>query len=609
MTIFNQYRTTGPSSAAAAGVREHSSQQFLSPWLDPASAELPSGMEEVFKFCELLWYSNGTYQQALQRIAAYFVTKIKIDDVDAEEKERWQEYLENDLHILKFMVDVGRNFLAYGNVLMSPRVTVSRTLTCDSCGQMAPIDQWDFVFRSGEFRTNRGGCPKCHKSTDLTRNDFRPLTPDSLDLRIWNPYTIKTKFNPITDRMIYRYILPRETANLIRTGDKDMLSDTPWEFVMCALAKKALKIHSDRIFHLKDTPLAGINSEGLGVPRAMANFRQAYMSQILSRLNMVLGLEYSTPLRSITPEGSGMGMMDPTMGINLGDVQNKLGGLLADWKRDPAAIHMFPIPLRYTAWGGEGIQLASHQVQEQVTNQLLTGLGIPVDFFVGTFKSERTFVPTLRLMERTWAELVSSYNAALDWIAETLSEMLRWKKPKLTMEPTTTADDVDLRSILLDLYMNGRISGRTAFDTLNLDPVKENRKMVEEQIEMQGDADVESMKQDAASKNTAAVNSAMQPQQQQPGAVAGQPATVPGQGAPQDAGSMANTPKRPDDVLAQAEQQAQQLLGMPQEQRRSALNQLRQSDQLLHDAVVQAIEKMRSQRGSDSGQAQQQQQQ
>ena len=596
MAIFNQLPGRRGTNASQEGIAQRPSAPFPSPWLDPASFELPTSNEEVFKFCELLWYSNGTYQQAFNRVASYFVTRIKIEGVDSEEQERWQEFLEDDFHINKFMVGVGRNFLAYGNVMLSPKVVVNRVLRCEECGQLAPIAQWKYRFQNGGFRTAVRGCPRCRRSTKLSRKDFRPLTSDAVDIRTWNPHSIKIKYNSITDRLIYKYVLDKKTANLIRGGDRDLLEDTPWEFILAAMKRQPLRLHNDRIYHLKDTPLAGINAEGMGVPRGMANFRQAFLTQVLQRLNIVLGMEYSTPLRALTPEPGGSQQMDPTMGIDMGMIQNKLSALIADWKRDSAAIHQFPIPIKYTAFGGEGIQLASHEVQTQVMSQLLTGLGIPVDFFIGTFQSERTFVPTLRLLERTWAELVSSYDATLGWMAETFSDLLRWKKPKLKMEPVTTADDLEMRNILLDLYMNNRVSGSTAFETLRLNPVDENKKMIEEQVEMTADADKEQAKMDQGTQGLAAVSTTFQAGQQQGGGGGG--------GAAQN-GAMANTPTRPDDILAQAEQMASQLLQMDQAARRIELQGLKSSNPLLHDAVRQAMDTQRSHRGSDAGQAQQ----
>ncbi|HVV73575.1 MAG TPA: hypothetical protein VHI52_19030, partial [Verrucomicrobiae bacterium] len=176
------------------------------------------------------------------------------------------------------------------------------------CGRFAPYAQWQARFSNHQLRTDIRGCPQCRRSSVLQRQDFRSLDPGAVSIRLWNPHTIKVKYNSITDRLVYRHILPRVDADAIRRGDNDFLEDTPWEFVEAALQRKPLKIATDRIFHLRDIPLAGVDSRGMGVPRGMANFRQAFLSQIMQRLNMVLGMEYSTPFRSITPEPMSVGM-------------------------------------------------------------------------------------------------------------------------------------------------------------------------------------------------------------------------------------------------------------------------------------------------------------
>ncbi|MFA5525260.1 MAG: hypothetical protein WC992_00350 [Acholeplasmataceae bacterium] len=584
MTIFNQVDPATAEKQGTAGV-------FPSPWLDPASHALPNDINEIFRFCELLWYANGIYSQALTRVSAFFVTRVKVDGLDKAETERWLDFLENTFHINRFMCNVGRNNLAYGNVMMSPQMSVARMLRCRQCGQTAPLSQWDYKFDKLTFSTRR--CPRCGGRGPLERIDLRPMTSDAVGIRIWNPHTMRVKHNGVTGKNVYRHVLPNDDAEPIRQGDPDVLEDTPWEFVQCAVDRRPLRLHPEYIFHLQDTPLAGVNTRGLGLPRAMANFRQAYHGQVLQRLNMVLGMEYSTPLRSLTPGPRAAAELDPSMGVNMESLSHKLTGMVAAWKRDPAAIHTFPVPIQYSAWGGEGMQLATHEIQNQVMEQLLSGLGIPVDFFVGSFKNERMFAPTLRLMERTWAELVSGYDATLGWVADTFSRLLRWKKPQLSMESVTAADDIELRQILLDLYMNGRISGRTGLGPLKLDPVTENREMVREQIDMQTDADVAAMRQDAATQNLSAVNS-LASQQQQP--------TEAGGGGMTGPGTLSNTPQRPDDILARAEQIAGELLQQPPEQRRPQLTQLRNEDSLLHDAVVQAMDRMRQQRGTDAAQ-------
>lgn len=603
MALFNQYEF--PSKSVALGIQESVSSRLPSPWLDPASTELPDNITQIFKFCELLWNSNGTYAMAMKRVAAYFITKVKVSDVEGEDSEKWYEFLNDDLGINKVLLNEGENFLCYGNTLSSPRVAVNRVLSCPKCGQAAPLPAWqNLKFRDGDIMSV---CRKCSYAGIMNRHDFRATDRSAVSVHLWNIHHIRIKHNPLTNRSIYHYVMPPNLAALLRQGDPDYLADTPWEFIESALKRKPLRFFSDQIFHLREPAICGVETQGNGLPRGLSNFRQAYLTQALNRLNMVMAMEYSMPFRALTPQ-SGGGNMDPTMSLDLQDVASRLSALLADWKRDPAAFHVFPTPINYTSWGGEGLQMASHEIQQEAMSQLLNGLGVPVDFFQGSFKSERTFVPVLRLMERSWEDLVAGYNAFLGWLAEVMSGIMRWKKPKLVLEPTTTANDIELRNILLDLWLKGAISSRRALSTIGIDnPTEEKRNILREQLDEQEDADLAKLRQQKTTDNMQYMA------QQQPiqgggaqyagpndlaGGGAGGQEMLPSQGAGQ--GAMRNTPTRPDDIIEQAQQIAQQLISQPENERHAPLKQLRDQSPLLHAAVMSALEKMRQQIASDA---------
>lgn len=602
MALFNQYEF--PSNSLSAGIQESVSARLPSPWLDPASTELPDNITQIFKFCELLWYSNGVYAMAMKRIAAYFITKVKIEDVEGEDKEKWHEFLVDDLGINKVLLNHGENFLCYGNTLSSPRVAVNRVLSCPKCGQAAPLSAWPTLkFKDGDLMSV---CKKCDFAGVMNRHDFRASDRDSVSVHLWNIHHIRIKHNPLTNRSIYHYVMPPNLAALLRQGDPDYLADTPWEFIESALKRKPLRFFSDQIFHLREPAMSGVETQGNGLPRGLGNFRQAYLTQALKRLNMVMAMEYSMPFRSLTPQ-PGAGNMDPTMSLDLEDISSRLRALLSDWKRDPAAMHVFPTPINYSSWGGEGLQMASHEIQEEAMGQLLNGLGVPVDFFQGSFKSERTFVPTLRLMERSWEDLVAGYNAFLGWLAESMSGVLRWKKPKLTLEPTTTANDIELRQILLDLWLQGAISSRRALATIGIDnPTEEKRDILREQIDEQEDADLAKLKQQKSTDNMMFISQDQQQQVQGGGAqfagadpsAGGQQQMLPSQGAGQ--GAMQNAPVRPDDIITQAQQIAQQLISVPENERHAPLRDLRSNSPLLHAAVTAEMEKMRQQIAADA---------
>lgn len=57
----------------------------------------------------------------------------------------------------------------------------------------------------------------------------------------------------------------------------------------------------------------------------------------------------------------------------------------------------------------------------------------------------------------------------------------------------------------------------------------------------------------------------------------------------------------PQDLNAQAEGQAQQLLAMPYEMRRSQLTQIKKSNETLHALIIQKMQTMRQQAQTQGG--------
>jgi hypothetical protein len=623
MPLFNQFSDAiRGSNSMMAGIGQRLSSRFASPWLDPASTHLPVELEHVLKFCELLWYSNGIYATALRRTGAYFVTRVKVSGVSHAEQEFWEDFLTNDFKVHSFLTAHNDHFMCYGNTIMSPRVGITRILQCGHCGRIAPVMEWEFKFNaSGKFNTGIGGCPKCHRSGELNRVDYRNTDPSAVSVTIWNLHQIRIKYNEVTNSSIYSYNLSPKISAALRRGDHDFMANTPWEYVEAALAKKTLRLFPESVFHIRDTPLSGIATEGWGLPRGMANFRQAYLTQALKRLNMVMALDYSMPLRSLSPNLGGSGDLDPAQGLDLSDIGNKLSAIVADWKRDPAAIHVFPVPVQYSAFGGEAMQMASHEQQRVAMEELLSGLGVPVEFFVGTFKSEKTFGQTLRLMERSWEELTSGCRATVHWLAEVLSKLMGMRKPIFDLEPPTTADDEDRRQLLLNLWKGGDVAGSTALESYGLDPIEERRLVLREQVKMQQMADREKLLMDKTTAGQQAVQAPMDPNasaqmmaplaqapQGQPGAGGGAPAQGAG-GQPQQqggatggamammasGGAMSNVPVRPEEVLDQANSIATELMQKPEQERHQPLAQLRKQNSLLHAAVTKRMEELRSQ--------------
>lgn len=596
-------KITGAGSVGRVG-REF----FPDPWLDYASQEMPKSLMNVLQWAEFIWLTNGTYRMACERVVRYFLTKVEILDVDDEQKKNYVEFVENTLKVIDQLAVLGDDFLCYGNSFSSLLAPFDRFLACPVCRMERPIERTIYEFtKDYKFK---GECPKCKKVVSFERNDRRSANDSEFKLVRWSPHYILIQYNEVTHDCEYRYRIPEEVKRKVRGGDKFVLRTLPWEMIECIQQDKLFRFDRDRIYHMKEPTLGGFRSMGWGIPRLIANFKQAYYIQVLKRYNEALAIDYIVPFRVITPAGGNSRMADPLLHQNLGSTKSIILNMIAEHRRDPATHHFLPFPIDYKALGGEGAQMATHELINAANDEMLNAQGIPAEMYKGTLQLQ--VAPTaLRLFERTWPQLVSGYNGWLCWVLKQVANSKNWEPARARMQPVTLADDIEKKQILLQLAAAKEVSRTTAFGPFGIDIREELRRTYEEErekAEMEREFQREESERAKMDQQLAAVEggSPGAPGGAQPGMAAGGGGMAPGMpgGAPPQGG---NTNMTPQAMLAQADQIAQQLLQMPYEARKSQMLQLKQSDEALHALVKSKMEQQRNQAANQGKQMLQQQ--
>ncbi len=97
MADFNNAFPLLPNQGAAPrGDFRRYATAFPDPFFDYASTQMPRSLYDVLKWCEFIWMTNGIYRTASQRIVRYFLTKIELEDAGDDEKEKYEDFLEED---------------------------------------------------------------------------------------------------------------------------------------------------------------------------------------------------------------------------------------------------------------------------------------------------------------------------------------------------------------------------------------------------------------------------------------------------------------------------------------------------------------------------------
>jgi len=590
--------------AISADLQSRFRGAFPDPYCDYASTQTPRSIYDVLRWSEFTWMIDGTYRMASRRVVRYFLTKLEFTDASDDEKKKYNDYLEDTMKIMRILALLGDNFICYGNVFVSLHVPFRRYLKCPKCNLERPIGNVNYGWSDYSFTAE---C-KCGYRGQHTRVDRRSVEADPPKVVFWPPQEMRVLYNVLTGDSAYFWQIPGYVRDYIQRGNKHYLEGTPWEVIEAVKQNKLFRFNDDVIFHMRDDSIAGLRHFGWGIPMIMANFKLAWSIQVLKRYNQAIALDYIIPFRVVTPHPGNSRESDPVLHVNLGSFNANVAAMMRRHRLDPTQINFLPFPIDFQMLGAEGKNLAPVELIDKTTDELLNAQGIPAELYRGTLQVQA--MPTaLRLFERTWTHLVSGMNEFLDWFCKQISEIRNWENLHARLQPTTLAEDIERRQIQLQLAAGSQISRQTAWAPFGIEYREEVKRMLEEnafaqreqqrfQQEQQQQALMEDTVYQISSGQAPAGNDPnAQAQAQQQGQPVQQGQAGQQQAAPvQQAGIQILQPAAgttPEDMLAQAEQIAGQLLNMPYEQRRVEMTKIKRGNETLHSLVLSKMDQIR----------------
>jgi len=605
--IFPSFPLSAPAVNAQRSNRFQGS--FPDPYMDYASTQMPRSIYDVFRWAEYCWLTYGTYRMAMQRVVRYFLTRIELTDASDDEKEKYDEFIEN-LGLLGHLAESGDNYIAYGNEFVSVHVPFRRHLRCPRCRVEKPIKNWSYRWSQFAFLAR---CEKCEYDGEMDRVDRRSIEQDKLRIIHWSPHEIRIVNHPIVGETEYYWEIPPILRTFIERGNEFYLEHTPWEFMAAVKEKKLFRFNKESFYHSKTETVAGVREFGWGIPLILGNFKQAWYLQVLKRYNEAIALDYIIPFRVLTPNPGSSREADPLLHMNLASFQNKVMTMFREHRRDPTSIHALPFPVNLELLGAEGRELSPQDLLSAGTDEFLNAQGIPSELYRGSLEWQ-ALPSALRLFERTWISLVEAQNRELNWILKRCAELQNWESVSARLQPVTLTDDMERKNALMQLAAGNQISRQTAWAPFNIDFRSEVKRLFEEQ--KYTDEETARFQEEAAKRQqldshmrTDAGAQASPGAQVPPGVQGG---GQPPQGAPPGAGAptgvmpsqAASSPGATvEDLAMQAEQIAYQLLAMPFELRKSEMLKIKRANETLHSIVVAKMNSIRGQAQTQGGYA------
>ena len=559
---------------AQSGLMRSGAGKYPNPWCDIASEYIPRDMNTILEWCEFLMLSTPPFKTVSQRVVRYFLTELVLEGASDDERDKYEDFLSNQLHFMQQLAEIGDDYLCYGNSFVSIYFPFDRFLICTDCHTNYHISTVDYKFhrKTGTFTAP---CTKCGTTnTEMKREDRRSVDTARVRMVRWSPKDMRLRVHPISKKIEYFMRLDPVFVAKVLEGENFYLNETPWAIVDACLKSDKnrkeylFKFKEDSIYHMRCSTLAGLPVKGWGIPPMLPNFKLAFYVQLLRRYDEAIALDYIMPFRILFPKNNsaqGDALNQMAMSSFIGHMKH-----MVDAKRKNITdIQIAPFEVGYQMLGGEAKTLAPKDNIALAMDELLNASGYPAELYKGTLNINAAPV-ALRLFEKQWNSMLDGFNDLISWSLSRLGRHFMWNDIKGSLRSVTLADDIERKALSLQAAAGQDISKSTAYRPLGIDYMEEQKRVTEEQEAIQ------KLQQEAMER--------AQAQQQGGGAQGG------GQGGPSAAGAT------PGDVAEQAKALAQQLLTQtPETMRRGELIKIKHSNPTLHALVLQNMDEMRQQ--------------
>ena len=575
-------------TTGAAGISRENAHNLPDIFDDVLGSLLPTNIYDAFTISEYMMTTTPPFASVTNRVVRYFLTSISITGASGANKEKYEKFIRRQLHLLDRLGEIGNDLLVYGNSFVSVYLPFERILTCPKCGTRYMARKIDYRF-DPRTMTFSGKCYRCGDRVTFNRIDHPSPDQSRICLRRWNPKRFELRVHPVSGKTEYYYRLDEDKlVSHITSGkvvDRFYIDEAPWDFIEACCTRTGIgtplfKFKDESVLHIKVPALAGIEMYGWGMPPLLPYLKLAYYVQLMRRYDEAIAMDYIIPFRVISP--SPQNNVDGQDALTMASMRGFVAAMQAMIERkrkNITDVQIAPYPINYQMLGGEGKNLAPKENLQQAMTDLINALGYPEDMYTGKLTMQTAPV-AIRVFEKQYQFMVDGFNDVVDWTLDKIARHLHWDDITGNLQTTTLADDIERKALLLQAAAAGDISKGTAYRTaVDVDFMDEQKKVVTEQQQIQNIQQRAMMAQQAQQLNGG-------PQGDEADA-----AGVPG-------GSVGATP---GDVRAQAEAYAQQLLSMPDSQRRGMLIKIKQSNPTLHDQVIGIMNDIRSQARSQGG--------
>lgn len=451
-------------------------QPFANPFFDQASTYTPPSIKALFGFCRFYYLTHGIINAVVTKSSEYPVTDLILQHRDASVVKKWEELMLGSLNYRVLQFEINLDYYVYGNAFVSASFPFRKKLRCANCShehdamQARPL--WRYINHGFWLQ-----CPKCGQTGwAKSRDEYYPKFSEITLIR-WNPEHVHIFYNESTGRMDYALDMSPDFRAQIMMGRKDLVATSPEIFLEAIRTRRQLVFDKNEVFHLRRPSLSTM-ARGWGVPLLMPVLKDAFYIQVMRKAQEAVLLTHLVPQIFLFPQPATAGA-DPFSTVDLANWRDHIRRELARQRMDPSYYGILPFPLGHQAIGENGKSLLLMPEIQQAMEQLVAGLGFPVDLVFGNGTYAGTSV-SMRMLENFFLSNVHAHASLLQWVMRRMGAYLNWPIPQGRFKPFRMADDLQRQAFMLQLNQQGKVSDSTLLGYADLKVEDESDLIVKE---------------------------------------------------------------------------------------------------------------------------------
>jgi len=222
-------------------------------------------------------------------------------------------------------------------------------------------------------------------------------------------------------------------------------------------------------------PGNSLENSGWGLPLVTSSLRDYFFKNIMRRAQAMVLYEHIIQFRVFSPsfvEGN-------SSLVPLATWQKEVMTNYLKWRKNPMHIMTSPIPLNVQQIGGGGKALTLFAEIQMTDNNIIKGMNVPRELVEGGLTYSGSSV-SLRMLENILMDYVHRSERLVNWIMKKVSDIIHLKYIKAHYLPFKMADDIQLKSLLVNMAQSEMISNEFVGNVFDFDS-QEQQKIIEKE--------------------------------------------------------------------------------------------------------------------------------